>query len=104
MGWRLGGGVVMTEMSRAPMSENCSVRGIGVADIVSVSMVVRISRIFSFAATPNFCSSSIISNPKSLKTTSLLNKRCVPMRMSTLPSLTLFSVSLISFVVRNRLI
>ena len=37
MGCRLAGGVVRLLRSRAPMSENCSVRGIGVALIVSVS-------------------------------------------------------------------
>ena len=33
----LGGGVLMTEKSRAPISENCKVRGMGVAVRVSVS-------------------------------------------------------------------
>ena len=37
IGWRLGGGVEMTDRSREPISENCSVRGIGVAVRVSVS-------------------------------------------------------------------
>ncbi|MCK7538910.1 MAG: hypothetical protein MZV63_52225 [Marinilabiliales bacterium] len=37
MGILFGGGVVMTDRSRAPMRENCSVRGIGVAVRVRVS-------------------------------------------------------------------
>ena len=52
-------------ISRAPISENCKVRGIGVADIVSVSTFVLSLRSFSFVETPNFCSSSMISSPKS---------------------------------------
>ena len=53
--------------SLAPRSENCRVRGIGVAVRVSVSTEALISLSFSFAETPNFCSSSIISSPRSLK-------------------------------------
>ena len=48
----------MMLMSRAPISENCSVRGIGVADMVSVSTLVFSVRSFSFVETPNFCSTS----------------------------------------------
>ena len=65
-GVALGGGVCITERSRAPISENCKVRGIGVAVMVRVSTLTFIWRSFSFTLTPNFCSSSIISSPKSL--------------------------------------
>ena len=37
MGYRFGGGVVITDKSRAAIKENCRVRGIGVAVSVSVS-------------------------------------------------------------------
>ena len=39
MGMRLGGGVWMMDRSRAPKSENCNVRGMGVAVSVRVSTV-----------------------------------------------------------------
>ena len=86
IGWRLGGGVEMTDRSRDPMSENCSVRGMGVAVSVSVSTETLICVSFSLAATPNFCSSSIISRPRSLKRICLPSILCVPMRMSMRPA------------------
>ena len=52
--------------SPAPISENWSVRGIGVAVSVRQSTVVRSVLIFSLWATPNFCSSSTTSKPRSL--------------------------------------
>ena len=73
MGCRLGGGVEMTDKSRDPINENCNVRGIGVAVRVSVSTETLICVSFSLAATPNFCSSSIINNPKSRNTMFLPN-------------------------------
>ena len=66
MGWRLGGGVWMTLRSRAPMSENCRVRGMGVAVRVRQSTLAFICLSFSLALTPNFCSSSMMRSPRSL--------------------------------------
>ena len=86
MGCRLGGGVEMTDRSREPINENCSVRGIGVAVRVSVSTETLICVSFSLAATPNFCSSSMINRPKSRKTIRLPNSLWVPIRMSILPA------------------
>ena len=63
-------------------SENCNVLGIGVADIVSVSTFTFIWRSF-FCRHANFCSSSMISNPKSLNLTDLPISLCVPIKMST---------------------
>src|SRR3712207_7534974 len=45
-----------TTLFRSPMSENWSVRGMGVALMVSVSTLVLSLRSFSFVDTPNFCS------------------------------------------------
>ena len=86
MGYRLGGGVCITDRSLAPMSENCSVRGMGVAVSVRVSTLVRICLSFSLTETPNFCSSSMMSSPRSLNFTLLPTSLCVPMMMSVLPS------------------
>ena len=71
--------------------------GIGVALIVSTSTLRRSCLIFSLCATPKRCSSSIMRRPRSLKAISLLKRRLVPMRISTLPSFTPFKVSWISF-------
>ena len=55
----------MIDMSRMPTSDMFSVRGIGVALIVSTSTFLRICLIFSLCATPNRCSSSTTSSPRS---------------------------------------
>ena len=91
MGWRLGGGVLIWERSRAPISAMCSVRGIGVALIESTSMLARMDLMRSFCTTPKRCSSSMISRPRSLNCTSLDSMRCVPIMTSTLPSSSFFS-------------
>ena len=59
-----------------------SVRGIGVADSVSTSTSRRIFLRCSLCATPNRCSSSITTSPRSLKLTSFWSNRCVPMMTS----------------------
>ena len=102
-GYLLGGGVEMVVKSREPINENCSVRGIGVAVIVSVSTFIFNCFNFSFTETPNFCSSSIISKPRSLNSTSLPTNRCVPISMSILPSFKSESNSFCSFDVRALL-
>ena len=78
----------MTLRSRAPMSENWSVRGMGVAVRVRQSTFTFICRSCSLALTPNFCSSSMMSSPRSLNLRFLLVMAWVPMRMSILPSAT----------------
>ena len=93
----------MDERSRAPIKENCKVRGIGVADMVKVSTFVFICFSFSLTATPNFCSSSMISNPKSLNFTSFPMMRCVPISMSILPSDKFLSICRVSAEVLARL-
>ena len=103
IGWRLGGGVEITERSRDPISENWSVRGIGVAVSVSVSTLTLIWRSFSLAATPNFCSSSMTRSPSDLKRTFFPNILWVPIRMSIFPSSSSFSTWAVSFALLERL-
>ena len=57
----------------------------GVADIASTSMEARSCLIFSLCATPNRCSSSMTSSPRSWNFTSSDRMRWVPMSTSTLP-------------------
>ena len=85
------------------MRENWSVLGIGVAVIVSVSTSARIFRIFSFTATPNFCSSSMISSPRSLNFTPFPASEWVPISMSIFPSARSFSSCVRSFPCRAAL-
>ena len=64
----------------------CRVRGIGVAESVSTSTVERNVLSHSLSSTPNRCSSSMITSPRSLNATSFCRIRCVPIRMSTPPA------------------
>ena len=82
----------MIDKSLAPNNENCKVLGIGVAESVRISTFSFIFFNLSLIFTPNFCSSSIINNPKSLKVTSLPTILCVPIRISTFPSFKSFNV------------
>ena len=75
----------------------------GVAVRVRVSTEVRSWRSFSLAETPNFCSSSIINSPKSLKVNVSDSILWVPISMSILPVSRRFFMSFISLVVRRRL-
>jgi len=85
IGILFGGGVLIIERSRAPISENCRVRGMGVAVSVSVSTFALRVLSFSFTETPNRCSSSIISRPRSLNLISLPTSLCVPIIISIFP-------------------
>ncbi len=75
MGWRLAGGVLSESEGRAPMSENWRVRGMGVrahrerVDVVHFHLLQ-----FLFDRTPNFCSSSTMSSPRSLNFTVFADK------------------------------
>jgi hypothetical protein len=97
------GGVSMIDMSRMPTSDMFNVLGMGVAVIVSTSTRLRICLMRSLCATPNRCSSSTTSRPRSLKVTSFDSSRCVPTTTSTFPDATPARASLISCFVRNRL-
>ncbi len=72
--------------SLAPSSENCMVRGMGVAVRVRVSTETFICLSFSLVLTPNFCSSSIISRPRSLNLTLDPTNLWVPIKISMRPS------------------
>ena len=92
-GRRSSGGVSIVDMSRMPVSAISSVRGIGVAVMVSTSTCARIFFSRSLCATPNRCSSSTITSPRSLNVTSGLRMRCVPITTSTAP----FAASAMTF-------
>ena len=85
IGWRSAGGVCSNDMSRIPTRLISSVRGIGVAVNVSTSTLVFNFFIISLCVTPNRCSSSTTSSPRSLNFTPSCNKRCVPITQSTSP-------------------
>ena len=81
------GGVAISDISRTPDNASCNVRGIGVAERVRTWTSPRNSFNRSFCATPKFCSSSIISKPKWLKSIDLASNACVPITIWTAPSL-----------------
>src|SRR6266568_3904236 len=86
IGRRSSGGVWMTDRSRMPASAICNVRGIGVADSERTSTEARSCLSFSFCITPNRCSSSRTTRPRSLKRTSFCSSRWVPITTSTSPT------------------
>ena len=81
------GAVAITEKSRMPSSDIASVRGIGVAVSVSTSTSARSFFSCSFCRTPNRCSSSMMTRPRFLNTTSGWISLCVPMTRSIVPAL-----------------
>ena len=93
----------MVDISRMPLSAMFSVRGMGVADRVSVSTCLARSRRVSLWLTPNRCSSSMTSRPKSLKARFFCSSLWVPMSRSMRPSLTRCKMSFTCLGVRNRL-
>ncbi len=101
-GWRSSGGVVIVDISRMPVTAISSVRGMGVADIVSTSTLARSFFSCSLCSTPNRCSSSTMTRPRSLNFVSEENSRCVPMTKSTVPSLSPSSTALASLSVWKR--
>lgn len=96
IGCRSSGGVRIVDISRMPVRPISSVRGIGVADMASTSTWVRRCFMASLCSTPKRCSSSMMIRPRSLKRTSGLNSRWVPMTTSTEPARMPSSVSLTS--------
>jgi len=94
----------LTEMSRIVNSAMCSVRGIGVAVSVSTSTVARYRLRISLCSTPNRCSSSTTSSPRSRNRTSFWASRCVPMRTSISPAASRLRIFDCSPFDRNRLI
>ena len=86
------------------MRARYSVRGMGVALRVSTSTVRRSSLNCSLCFTPNFCSSSTITSPRSLKTISAETIRWVPMTISTAPTAAASMTTFCCLAVRKRLI
>ena len=103
IGRRSAGGVVIIERSRIPTKAISRVRGIGLALRVKTSTPMERDLIASLCVTPNRCSSSTTSRPRSLKATFSESNRCVPMTTSTLPSRSPASVSLVSASSTKRL-
>ena len=97
------GGVSILDVSLIPIRDCSSVLGIGVA--VNVSLWTWVAKFcsLSFASTPNLCSSSITINFKLLNVTSSLKSLCVPITISTVPSLTPLIISFKSFFFTNLL-
>src|SRR3712207_6995008 len=56
----------MVLISRIPVTAISSVRGIGVADMANTSTAVRSRLSCSLCSTPNRCSSSMMTSPRSL--------------------------------------
>ena len=92
------------DISRMPVTAISSVRGIGVADRLSTSTLVRSAFNVSLCSTPKRCSSSMMTSPRSLNLTFGPSSLCVPITTSTEPSSSPSMVSLISLVVWKRLI
>ena len=92
----------MTDISRMPVTAISSVRGMGVADIASTSTLVRSAFRCSLCSTPNRCSSSMTTSPRSLNRTPEVSSRCVPMTTSTVPSATPSRAAFASFSELNR--
>ena len=72
---RSTGGVAISDRSFIPPSAMCSVRGIGVAVIVSTWTSARSCLSFSLWATPKCCSSSTITRPEVLERHALAEQR-----------------------------
>ena len=90
-------------MSRSSIIDMCSVRGMGVAVRTNTSANARSSRSRCLCSTPNRCSSSMMTRPKSEKATSLESNRWVPTKTSTSPLAVAFSTDWASSRVRKRL-
>ena len=86
MGRRSRGGVVIRDMSRAPISDRYSVRGMGVAVSVSTSTSLRSCLSRSLWRTPKRCSSSTTTRPSFANLTSRESSRWVPISTSRSPS------------------
>ena len=92
----------MVERSRMPLMAMFNVRGMGVADRVSISTPMKFSFSFSLCFTPKRCSSSMMTRPRSWNFTSLDSSRWVPTTISTLPACKPRRVSFCCLAVRKR--
>ena len=101
IGFLSTGGSSSTERSLIPESDICKVLGIGVAVSVSTFTFSQSCLSFSLCFTPNRCSSSTITSPSFLGTTSFDKSLCVPITISTSPLLRSSIVFVCSFLVLN---
>ncbi len=92
----------MVDISRMPVIAISSVRGIGVADMVSTSTEARRALSCSLCSTPKRCSSSTMIRPRFLNRVDFASSRWVPITMSAVPSAACSRVSVASFGVWNR--
>ena len=99
---RCAGGVAISDRSRRPAIAMFSVRGIGVAVIVSRSTSARSFFSCSFWRTPKRCSSSTMTRPRFLNLTSGCSSLCVPTITSIWPSARRFSASFTSLADLKR--
>ena len=88
--------------SRIPDIAILSVRGIGVAVMVRISISARIDLSVSFCRTPKRCSSSIMASPRFLNFILFWMSAWVPMTISMVPAASLSMTSACSFFVLNR--
>ena len=101
-GCRSSGAVANVEVSRIPVSDISSVRGIGVALMASTSTLVRICLSFSLCSTPKRCSSSITTSPRSLNFTFSERMRWVPITTSMLPEAISSTIARVSLALWKR--
>lgn len=92
-----GGGVARTEIFLTQESARFRLRGIGVAERESISILDFNALIFSLSNTPNLCSSSMMRSPRFLK--AILSERilCVATTQSIVPLLSHTRICVASF-------
>ena len=92
--WRPGGSSSMVETSRSPYSVSCSVRGIGVADIIRAwGCSAPRPRSAVRCSTPKRCCSSAIASARLGSSTPSWMSACVPTSRSRCPSAAIRSAS-----------
>ena len=64
-GFLPGGNSSITDISKSPYKISASVRGIGVADIISICGLFPFAASFALCSTPNLCCSSATTNARS---------------------------------------
>jgi hypothetical protein len=96
------GGVVNIDMDFIPLRAILRLRGIGVADNASTSILPRMFFILSLSFTQNLCSSSITNTHKSLNSTSSLSNLCVHITKSIFQFFSFSNVSFTFLAVSKR--
>ncbi|MPM94514.1 hypothetical protein SDC9_141660 [bioreactor metagenome] len=86
-----------TETSISPIVVIANVLGIGVAVIYNTFGLFPFSFSLCLCCTPKRCCSSVMTKPRSAKTTSSWISACVPMRICKSPAARRFNNSFLSF-------